>query len=279
MARFTSYDGTELAYRVTGTGRPLLCLPGGAGRAGSYLGDLGGLSEHRQLVVLDNRGTGDSDAPADPATYRRDRLAHDVEALRGHLGLGRVDVLGHAAGAGIAMAYAVDHTDRLRSLVLLSPALRAVDLTPTTEDRARYLASRSGEPWFADATAALELLHTGADEPSARVRAAPLFYGRWDAAARAHAEAEAGERSPEALRGYWAEGAFAPGHTRRALMELDVPLLVHVGDADPIAPTYRCAELVDLIPGATLSVQPGGGHFPWLDDPDHLVKRLADFPH
>jgi pimeloyl-ACP methyl ester carboxylesterase len=50
-------------------------------QASAYLGDLGGLTAHRSLIVLDLRGTGESAAPADPATYRCDRLVGDVEAL------------------------------------------------------------------------------------------------------------------------------------------------------------------------------------------------------
>ncbi|MFF3744566.1 alpha/beta fold hydrolase [Streptomyces kronopolitis] len=62
-------------------------------RASSYLGDLGGLSRQRQLILLDLRGTGDSGVPTDPAGYRCDPQVADVEALRRHLGLDRVDVL------------------------------------------------------------------------------------------------------------------------------------------------------------------------------------------
>ncbi len=279
MPRFASHDGTRLAYHLLGDGggRPLLCLPGGAGRASAYLGDLGGLAGHRRLVLLDNRGTGDSDPPADPATYRRDRLAADVDALREHLGLDRIDLLGHSAGAGIAMAYAYDHPDRLSSLVLLTPALRAVDLTPTADDWTRHLESRSDQPWFPTASAALDLLNAGHGTHDVRVTAAPLFYGRWDAAAQAHADAERDQRCIAALEGYWAPGAFTPGTTRRALRELDVPVLVYAGDADPIAPPYRCAELAELIPTARLTVQRGGGHFPWLDDPRHLIGEIAAF--
>ena len=32
MTQFTSYDGTKLAFRRAGAGRPLVCLPGGPGR-------------------------------------------------------------------------------------------------------------------------------------------------------------------------------------------------------------------------------------------------------
>jgi pimeloyl-ACP methyl ester carboxylesterase len=277
MPRFTSYDDTELAYHLIGRGEPLICLPGGAGRASSYLGDLGGLSAHRQLVLLDNRGTGDSAIPEDPATYRRDRLSLDVEALRKHLGLGRIDLLGHSAGAGIAMSYAGYHPHRLRKLVLLTPALRAVDLTPTASDWERYTSSRSHEPWFGEAKAALEAMYAGDSTPELRITAAPLFYGRWDDAARAHAEAEERERSVAAMEGYWAKGAFMPGATRRALMELTTPVLVYAAASDPVSPPHRCAELAELIPGAAFVTQPDAGHFPWLDDPQWLVKELVAF--
>ena len=98
MPVFASYDGTELAYRVLGDGPPLVCLPGGPGRAAGYLGDLGGVSASRQLILLDPRGVGLSADPADPATLRVDLLVRDVDALRAHLGLERIDLLAHSAG-------------------------------------------------------------------------------------------------------------------------------------------------------------------------------------
>ncbi|MFJ6673666.1 alpha/beta fold hydrolase [Actinosynnema sp. NPDC091369] len=278
MPRFTAHDGTTLAYHETGDGPPLLCVPGGAGRASSYLGDLGGLHRHRTLLLLDNRGTGESDTPADPATYRRDRLAADVDALRAHLGLERVDLLGHSAGAGIAMAYAEQHPDRLASLVLLTPALRAIGASPTEADWAEHLRAHADQPWFADAAAALTAWSEGEDTPANRLAAAPLFYGRWDDRARAHAATEPVEAAPEAQAGYSAEGAFQPDHTRRALAALDLPVLVYAGGADPVSPPHLVRRLVDLIPGATYVEQPAAGHFPWLDDPGFLVEHLRGFP-
>jgi MFS family permease len=73
VSSFVSSDGTEIAYRVTGEGPPLVCLPGGPGRSAEYLGDLGGLARSRQLVLVDLRGTGLSASPADPASFRVDR--------------------------------------------------------------------------------------------------------------------------------------------------------------------------------------------------------------
>ncbi len=105
---FPSYDGARLAYRPAGEGRPLVCLPGGPGRGADYLGDLGGLGRRAgcELIIFEPRGTGASAVPDDPATYRCDRMAQDVEALRAHLRLDQIDLLGHSAGADLALLYA-----------------------------------------------------------------------------------------------------------------------------------------------------------------------------
>src|SRR4051812_42992500 len=102
MPGFRAFDRTELSYDVVGCGRPVICLPGGPMQASAYLGDLGGLSERVRLIRLDLRGTGRSQEQGDPTSYRCDRLVDDVEALRTHLGLDRIDVLAHSAGANLA---------------------------------------------------------------------------------------------------------------------------------------------------------------------------------
>jgi pimeloyl-ACP methyl ester carboxylesterase len=126
-----------------------------------YLGELGGLSDHRTLILLDNRGTGASSVPQDPATYRVDRLVQDLEALRGHLGLDRMDLLGHSASGGICLLYAAEHRHRLDRLVLVDPSLRVVGISSDlgVDD---VLARRAHEPWYAEAVAAL---HAEAGSP------------------------------------------------------------------------------------------------------------------
>jgi hypothetical protein len=51
MAHLYSYDGATLAYHRTGSGPPLVCLPGGPGLEPAYLGDLGGLGRSRELIL------------------------------------------------------------------------------------------------------------------------------------------------------------------------------------------------------------------------------------
>src|SRR5580700_4771551 len=125
---FHAFDGTKLAYHVQGEGAPLVCVPGGPMRDSVYLGDLGGLAAGRRLIMLDLRGTGQSAVPADPASYRCDRLVDDVAALQDHLGLDRMDLLGHSAGANIAVMYAARHPSLVSKLALVAPSTRAVGL-------------------------------------------------------------------------------------------------------------------------------------------------------
>ena len=119
MPTFSAPDDTLLAYRTAGDGDPVVCLPGGPMQDSIYLGDLGGLSRHRQLVVLDLRGTGRSATPDDASSYRCDRIVDDVEALREHLGLARMDLLGHSAGVNLAVLYAARYPENVSRLALI----------------------------------------------------------------------------------------------------------------------------------------------------------------
>lgn len=274
MGTFSAYDGTTLAYHMVGEGEPLICLPGGAMRASAYLGDLGGLAAHRQLVLLDLRGTGDSAVPADPATYRCERLVADVEALREHLRLKRTDVLAHSAGGNLGMLYAAAHSGRVRRLALVTPTAWAAGVPVTAEDRLAAARLRKGEPWFEEAYAVLEAQLRGVDAPGS---AYPFFYGRWDAAAQAHAAASPQQLNGAAAKVFATESAFDPPATRTALAAFEAPVLVLAGERDGVPTPSRAAEMAGLFPDAELVVQPGGGHFPWLDDPGWFSRTVGAF--
>ncbi|MBM7493159.1 pimeloyl-ACP methyl ester carboxylesterase [Micromonospora luteifusca] len=277
ITTFAALDGTTLAYRTIGGGEPLVCLPGGPMRDSAYLGDLGGLGAHRTLVILDNRGTGRSAVPADSSTYRCDRLVDDVEALRRHLGLDRLDLLGHSAGANVALQYLTRHSDRVGRLALITPSTRAVGLTATAALRQEVTQARTTEPWFPAAAAALDSIAEGWVSPEAWEAIAPLFYGRWNAAAQAHQAAEADQRNEEAARIFGDEGAFDPPATRTALTAHRGAVLLLAGAVDFGAPPGLVAQLDELIPHAELVVQPGAGHFPWLDDADAFTATVVAF--
>jgi pimeloyl-ACP methyl ester carboxylesterase len=277
VGTFASYDGTPLAYHVEGSGDALVCLPGGPARASRYLGDLGGLSAYRTLVRLDSRGSGDSALPADPATYRCDRLVDDVEALRVHLGMERMDLLAHSAGANVALLYAARHPARVSRLVLVTPSLRAAGIEITEDEWLDALARLSDQPWYDDANAAVMAMDAGDDAPEVRSRAAPFFYGRWNETVAAHAAGQSDERAPDAAAGFAADGAFEPEMTRRVLAGLAAPVLVIAGGLDPAPSPARAAELAALFPRGEVAVDETAAHYPWVTGADAFVATVEAF--
>lgn len=273
MPTFSAPDGTLLAYRMIGDGDPVVCLPGGPTDS-RYLGDLGGLSTRRRLIVLDLRGTGRSAIPEDPSSYRCDRLVDDVEALREHLGLPWMDLLGHSAGTNIATQYAARYPKNVSKLALIGPSTRAVGIAITGETRRDLAQLRRNEPWFPAAFAALEAITTGEGTDSEAIT--PFFYGRWDAVAQRH-HAAGRPSNQEAVALFAAVGAFGPESTRAALAAFEAPVLLLAGECDVNSPPQSAAEFAGLFPAATLVVQPGAGHYPWLDDADRFVATTATF--
>ncbi|WP_410570234.1 alpha/beta fold hydrolase [Amycolatopsis sp. cmx-4-61] len=279
MPIFSAPDGTALACHLSGSGAepPVVCLPGGPMRAGAYLGDLGGVRARRRLAVLDLRGTGDSEPPADPATYRCDRQVEDVEALRKHLGLERFALLGHSAGASLAVRYAARYPQRLSRLALIAPSPRAVGFDVPPGERRRIMARRAGEPWFAAAAAAYESIAAKKATRADWTAFAPLYYGRWDAAARRHQAGEPGQRNAAAARIYNSAGAFEPEATRAALGAVTAPVLVLTGDLDWIASPAVAGRFAALFTDAHVVVLPGAGHYPWLDDAPAFASAVGGF--
>lgn len=281
MPTYTSYDGTELAYRLEGEGEPLVVWPGGPARDPAYLGThdshgtLGGLADvsGRSLVVPDPRGTGASPRPDDPAAYAAPRLADDLEALRRHLGLETLDLLGHSAGGFVTLLYAAAHPERVRRLILVTPS-RALEVSDA-EWEAR-VQQRAAEPWFAEASAALE-----ADEPTPATRQAmsPFLYGAWTQGARDHAASDGAQRNREGTAAFWAD---LPDNDEaiRALGILTAPVRVVVGELDLVPGPEMGERIAALFPNGRCVVQSGAGHFPWVDNPALfaalVTKALTD---
>lgn len=197
-------------------------------RTSAYLGDLGGLSGHRQLALLTYRGTGQSETPTDTGSYRCDRLIDDVEALREHMGL---DLLAHCAGANLAALYAARYPERIRKLVLTAPSTRAVEINATSDDRRELVRLREGEPWFAPASEAFETIQSGQATDADWEAITPFSYGRWDTTAQAHHANEEQQRNPEAAAIFGAEGAYDPQATRAALATFSAPVLLLSGNS------------------------------------------------
>lgn len=284
MPDFTSYDGARLAYRVLDDSRdgapPLVCLAGGPARDAAYLGDLGGLSAFRPLVVPDARGTGASPPADDLGAYAFPRQTDDVEALRAHLGLDRFALLAHDAAAATAQAYAASYRDRLTHLVLLNPGSRLQGEHP--DDARQIFESRAAEAdWWEDAYVAVQLLAHATDLDEVRgllLRAAPMAYGRWEPPQQEHAAAEGEQLNPVPRAAFW-QGVGE--ETRTALLArlraVRVPVLVVTGDLDAVTGLRAGEAVTASFPHARLRPLHGAGHYPWVDEPEILRPLVEDF--
>jgi pimeloyl-ACP methyl ester carboxylesterase len=271
-------DGTPIAVHVLGAGEPLVCIPGGPARASAYLEDLAGLTAHRTLLRVDLRGTGMSPLPEDRGSLAFHRLADDLEVLREARGLDTMDLLAHSAGCFVALAYAAKHPHRVRRMVLVTPSARPFG--DVEGDIATIRASRSGEPWYAEAAAIAEELEFAPAhrrlrfDPGMRV----FGYARWDERAQAHADSTDSQMSMRAM------AAFAPDAEAAAeldltgrLREVTAPTLVLVGSLDGITGVKAGHVVADMLPNATVVEIPGAAHYPWIDTPDALRQAVVSF--
>lgn len=109
-------NGIELYYEDFGTGPPLLLVPGLGADTRLFGGITGPLGATCQVVLFDPRGGGRSDKP--PGPYTVEQMADDAAGLLDALGIEQAVVLGYSMGGRIALSLALDHSTRVRRLIL-----------------------------------------------------------------------------------------------------------------------------------------------------------------
>jgi len=277
VTHVTAADGTLLAVHSVGSGPSLLCVPGGPGRAAEYLGDLGGLSSSRTLLLLDNRGTGASDLPDDRSSLQFPRLADDVEDVRIGLDTGVVDVLAHSAGCPVVLLHAARRPDSVRRLVLVTPSGRPFGWVPDELDAIRE--SRAGEPWYADAAEAVKVMAFANPRWRSELEkeTRPFWYGRWDEHTQAHAASADRQMSLRANAGFAPGPDYDPVVARESLRAITSPVLVVVGERDALTGVTVAEQFAEVIPKVEIARIPKAGHFPWVDEPVAFRQTVDGF--
>jgi 2-succinyl-6-hydroxy-2,4-cyclohexadiene-1-carboxylate synthase len=125
-----SVNGVNLNYEVIGQGPVVVFLHGMTGSTQDWINQAAVLSPNYQVVALDMRGHGKSDAPKTEAEYSITIFSQDVLALLELLGIKKCCLGGHSIGGIIALQFALSHSDRLAGLVLVDTSSGQFDEDP-----------------------------------------------------------------------------------------------------------------------------------------------------
>lgn len=134
--RRVSGHGVELAVLDEGEGDPVLLLHGFPDSSHVWRHQVPALVRGgKRVLAPDLRGFGESDRPEDVESYAVRLSVADMVAVLDTLGLGRVDVVGHDWGAGVAWALAAFVPDRVGRLVVMSVGHPNAIRRPSIEQR------------------------------------------------------------------------------------------------------------------------------------------------
>jgi len=245
-------QGIELQVVRQGRGPHLLLLHGGDGPQ-DHLHFFKRLTERFDVVAPVHPGFAGSAAPSHFDTV--DDLVYLYLDLLDALRLQDVILLGFDMGGWVAAEIAVRNTSRLARLILVD----AVGVKPGDRDT-RDIADIFGLP---DAEAAKLLFHDAAKRPD------PAGMSAHDI------ERLAANRIAHAMY-TWNPYMHNP-KLRYRLHRIDVPTLLVWGSSDGMVSTAYANAYRAMIPDAELVVIPQAGHWPQVEQPDHLLDVVLPF--
>ncbi len=238
-----SIGDCHLHYERLGAGFPVLFISGLGGYGAYWRDQIPAFAKNFDVVTHDCRGIGQSDHSR--IAYTVERMAQDVIGLMDALGLEKAHIVGHSTGGAIAQILAIEHPQRLASMVVAASWTKADAYFRRLFGLRKEILSRLG--------------------PAAYLQAATLFL--YPPAWVAH--------NNEKLRQMEAQNLalFSPpdiimsridailAFDRTAeLGRIRTPTLIVAAQDDVVTPAYFSEELARLIPGAEVKFFPQGGH-------------------
>lgn len=245
-------DGTELAYRRTGSGSPVLLLHGIPTSSRVWDGVGSKLVGDFDVLAPDLLGYGESSKPPDRDVSVSAQVLLVVGLLE-RLGIKRAAVIGHDIGGAVAQILAVRHPERLTALGLIDsvcfdswpiPAMRALTA-------AAPIVERLPPGWL------LRTLERGIRQevPPDAYEAVSACLAAWT-------------RDADALRAFLRNAAALDSRHTLAIApqlgEIAVPTHIVWGAADRYQKAEWAPRLRDAIPGATLRMLDAGHFVPWV---------------
>jgi pimeloyl-ACP methyl ester carboxylesterase len=249
-AQTVAVGGSQIAYRTTGTGAPLLLINGSGATLDTWdPALLAALAPGRRLIAFDPRGMAGSTGVT-PTTV--EAMADDAAALLGALRIARADILGWSLGGFVAQEVAIRHPALVRRLVLASSSPGGRNATSPAPkvlaiDEKTTIGSAAPDEF-------LPILF-----PSAAQKAGQDWIARLGAQPGSCCEVyskTAGRHQVAAGRRWFA----AAGGDERRLGRIRAPTLIGAGRLDVDIPPANARLLHREIRGSRLLTYPDAGH-------------------
>ncbi|MFE2428768.1 alpha/beta fold hydrolase [Streptomyces sp. NPDC059373] len=267
--------GYRRAFRMAGSGPPLLLVHGLGDSSATWSHILPRLARNRTVIAPDLLGHGDSEQPR--ADYAVAAYACGMRDLLSVLDIERVSVVGHSLGAGVAMQFAYQFPERCERLVIVGGG----GVGPEVHPLLRLAAGPGAELALPVATSAPVRKALRAVAPLLRLTGG-LGLGQHDfdyvleryLALSTDTARQAFLRTLRAgvdLRGQ------AITMMDRSYLTAGLPTLIVWGEHDGVIPVEHAGIAHTAMPGSRLEVFEDAGHFPHHDAPDRFVSVLEDF--
>ena len=243
----------KIAWERHGDGPPLLLIHGLGYARWGWEPVVEPLARSFDVILFDNRGIGESDAPAGP--YTAAELARDAQQVLDEAEVERAHVLGTSLGGMVAQELALDTPGRVDRLVLAC--------TTPGGPQAFPLPARTVELMTRGASLREFVENALAPEPDPEIVERILV----------HREATA--QPLEAWSAQAAAGAAFDAFDR--IGGIAAPTLVLHGTEDGVVDPHNSTLLAERIPGARVDLFEGGGHLFFWEQPDRFVEVVTEF--
>jgi pimeloyl-ACP methyl ester carboxylesterase len=249
-------------YRVSGegSGTPLLCLHGGPGSTHNYFAPLERLGDERPVVLYDQLGCGRSEH-AGEVEWTLQVFLDELAALRSHLGLDVVHLLGTSWGGMLALEHALEALPSVTSLILSSTLASAAE-------------------WEVEVKRLRDAIPVDDDEEALPELERRHFYRRGpEPPELERMRAERGAAVYEAMWGpneWTVAGALRGWDVRPRLRELTMPTLVLRGAHD-LSTAAVSRTLVEGIPQSREVVFEHSSHTPVLEETERYLAVVRAF--
>jgi 3-oxoadipate enol-lactonase len=243
----------RIAWERRGSGEPLLLVHGLGYARWGWEPVLEPLERSFDLILFDNRGIGESDAP--PGPYTVAELAADAAQVLDEAGVERANVLGTSLGGMVAQELALTAPERVDRLVLACTTPGGPEAFPMPERTVQLMTSGATLRQFVE-----NALAPGPD---------PELVDR----ILRHREATA--QPLDAWSAQAAAGATFDALGRIARVE--APTLILHGTEDAVVDSRNSSLLASRIPDSRVELFPGGGHLFFWEQPDRFVDVVTEF--